>query len=69
MRVAVQYSKDLAIISYLDHGMAENLKDAGITLVSSATLIQRQCQVRIGCYCAMSGEVLAGRRHAGIVHT
>jgi Xaa-Pro dipeptidase len=40
-KVAVQYSKDLAIISYLDYGMAENLKDAGITLVSSATLLQR----------------------------
>ena len=40
-RIAVQYSKDLAIISYLDHGMAENLKDAGASLVSSATLIGR----------------------------
>lgn len=39
--VAVQYSTDLAIISFLDHGTAENLKAAGITLVSSGTLIQR----------------------------
>ncbi|MBN1686248.1 MAG: aminopeptidase P family protein [Spirochaetales bacterium] len=37
----MQYSRDLAVISYLDHGMAMNLTNAGINLVSSATLIQR----------------------------
>lgn len=40
-KIAVQISKDLAIISYLDYGMAQNLQDAGIKLVSSATLVQR----------------------------
>ena len=40
-KVAAQYSKDLAIISFIDHGTAENLKDLRVTLVSSATLIQR----------------------------
>lgn len=41
LKVAVQYSQDLAIISYLDHGTALNLKQAGVSLASSATLVQR----------------------------
>lgn len=40
-RIAVQYSRNLPIISYLDHGTALRLEALGFTLVSSAGLIQR----------------------------
>lgn len=40
-RIAVQFSRNLPIISYLDHGTALRLEELGFTLVSSASLIQR----------------------------
>ena len=40
---AVNSSEELASISYLDAGMAEVLKGAGLHLVSAAGLIQRLC--------------------------
>ena len=39
-RLAVQYSPELPIFSYLDHGTAKLLTDAGIELYSSGNLIQ-----------------------------
>jgi Xaa-Pro dipeptidase len=39
--VAVQYSKEITAISYLDYGTALLLQEAGFELVSSAGLIQR----------------------------
>jgi len=40
-RVAAQYSQELPIVSFLDHGTALLLEASGFTLVSSAGLIQR----------------------------
>ncbi len=40
-KVAAQFSPDLPVLSYLDHGTALLLKSCGFKLVSSAPLIQR----------------------------
>lgn len=41
LRLAVQYSPDLPVFSYLDHGAALMLKECGIELVPSGNLIQQ----------------------------
>lgn len=66
-KVAVQYSPELAIISYLDHGMAQNLERAGMTLVSSAGLIQRT-ESLLDQEMIQSHEAAAGHLY-GIVKT
>jgi Xaa-Pro aminopeptidase len=40
-RIAVQFSTQLPIVSFLDHGTALLLEEAGMELVTSASLIQR----------------------------
>ncbi len=40
-KVAAQFSPDLPVLSFLDHGTAQLLKSCGFKLVSSASLIQR----------------------------
>ncbi len=46
--LAAQYSTELPIVSFLDHGTAGMLEEAGFSLVSSAGLIQRMIGVASG---------------------